>query len=143
MRSTDPHEIAGLLFAAAEATRSRFEELCARFEMTPVQARALLALERPLAMRDLAALLRCDQSNVTGLADRLERQGLVAREPDPADRRVTRLAATRKGQALRRKLDAALHETSPFLASLGDRELRALRDLLRKVVAAGPPTVSR
>jgi DNA-binding MarR family transcriptional regulator len=134
----EAHEIAGLLFGAAELTRRRFDELCARFGMTPVQARALLALDRPVPMRELADHLRCDPSNVTGIADRLESRGLVCREPLASDRRVKQLVTTAAGKKLRRQLESALLETSPFMAALTVRERRALRNLLRKVNEARP-----
>lgn len=131
----EAHEIAGLLFGVTEVTRTRFDELCERFEVTPVQARALLALARPVPMRDLAAELQCDPSNVTGIADRLEQRGLLRREPDPADRRVKLLVATPRGERVRRRLEAALRQTSPFLSTLTDEERRALHRLLSKVAA--------
>lgn len=129
----EAHEIAGLLFGATELTRTRFEELCGRFGMTPVQARALMALERPAPMRALAEQLRCDPSNVTGIADRLEGRGLVRREPDPDDRRVKLLVTTPDGEAMRRELETALHATSPFIRALSRAERRLLRDLLVKI----------
>ncbi len=133
----EAHEIAGLLFGAAELTRSRFDELCAGFGMTPVQARALLALDHPVPMRELAEHLRCDPSNVTGIADRLESRGLVRRQAQAGDRRVKHLVATTAGEQLRNQLEAALLETSPFMAVLSQRERRSLRNLLRKVNQAG------
>ncbi len=129
----EAHEIAGLLFGAADLTRKRFDELCARFGMTPVQARALLALDRPVPMRELADHLRCDPSNVTGIADRLETRGLVRRESRAGDRRVKQLVTTTAGENLRRELESALLETSPFMAALTVRERQSLRTLLRKV----------
>lgn len=136
----DPHEIAALLFQAADATRRRFEEMCARYVLTPVQARLLLELEHPASMRQLSERLKCDQSNITGLADRLEEGGWVQRVQGPHDRRVRLLSTTRIGEALRRKLEAALYETSPFLANLTVAEQRTLRNLLRKMVAGQPRT---
>jgi DNA-binding MarR family transcriptional regulator len=53
-----------------------------------------------LPMRQLASLLHCEPSNVTGLVDRLEARNLVERQLDPSDRRVRLLALTDKGQAL-------------------------------------------
>lgn len=51
------------------------------------------------ALGELAETLHCDKTNVTGLVDRVEKQGLVSRVADPADRRVTRLELTEKGRA--------------------------------------------
>jgi DNA-binding MarR family transcriptional regulator len=44
-----------------------------------------------LPLSQLAGRLSCVKSNITQLVDRLEADGLVARKPDPNDRR-TRLA---------------------------------------------------
>src|SRR5882757_4463031 len=44
-----------------------------------------------LPLGQLAGRLSCVKSNITQLVDRLEADGLVARKPDPKDRR-TRLA---------------------------------------------------
>lgn len=137
-RLDEAHALAGLLFGVVELTRARFDELCREFDMTPVQARALLALEQPVPMRALAGALRCDPSNVTGLADRLEQRGLVRRDVDPDDRRVKRLAVTDDGDVVRRRLEAALLETSPFMAALDGPERRTLRALLERVLERAP-----
>jgi DNA-binding MarR family transcriptional regulator len=44
----------------------------------------------------LAEALQCHSSNVTGMVDRLEARGLVARQPDASDRRVKLVALTRR-----------------------------------------------
>lgn len=129
----DAHEIAGLLFGAAELTRQRFQRMCEQHDLTPVQARALMALAQPAPMRALADILRCDPSNVTGIADRLEDRGLITRVAAPGDRRVKLLASTSAGDGLRRKLERALRATSPFLRSLTDRERADLKRLLAKM----------
>ncbi len=96
-----------------------------------------MALDRPVPMRDLAAHLRCDPSNVTGIADRLESRGLVRGDAAAHDRRVKLLVATREGDRLRRQLEAALLEASPFVAALTPAERRSLRVLLLKVNEEG------
>src|SRR6185437_3757854 len=51
-------------------------------------------------MQELARLLDLDKSSVTGLVDRAERRGLVARAPSPVDRRATLVRLTDEGRAL-------------------------------------------
>lgn len=130
----EAHEIAGLLFGVTQLTRTRFDELCDRFEVTPVQARALLELSEPVPMRELAGVLRCDPSNVTGIADRLEQRGLLRRHVDPSDRRVKFLVTTPRGERVRRDLEISLLTTSPFMSRLTAAERRALRQLLSKIL---------
>jgi DNA-binding MarR family transcriptional regulator len=78
--------------------------------------------------------------NVTGLVDRAERDGLVVRKADPADRRVARVWLTAEGKKLIRGLlpahAAQVHALLEGLPAPQRRELRkllgALRDHLSK-----------
>jgi len=54
---------------------------------------------------DLARALRITVGGTSKLVDRIERAGLIAREPDPDDRRASRVALTTAGK---RRLTAAL-----------------------------------
>ena len=54
-----------------------------------------------MPMSALAGPLMCDNSNVTGIVDRLEALGLVERRPAERDRRVKAVALTEQGIALR------------------------------------------
>src|ERR1700736_477259 len=70
--------------------RPRMLSLCAEFEITPPQLMTLKHLDdrdRPIPMSDIARLLACDASNVTGIIDRLEARGFVERRGAPGDRR--------------------------------------------------------
>lgn len=64
----------------------------------------LLALEqlieagKPLPLGQLAARTECGKSHMTQLVDRLETEGLVARTPDPEDRRSVLAALTEEGE---------------------------------------------
>ena len=82
----------------------------------------------------------CDNSNVTGIVDRLEAPGLVERRPAEHDRRVKTVAMTEKGVELRR--GRAPHERPPPpLKGLSEEDAAALRDILQRALgaAAGPP----
>jgi DNA-binding MarR family transcriptional regulator len=62
-----------------------------------------------LRMSVLSRYLMVTGGNVTGLADELEKEGLVERSIEPEDRRSLRVALTRKGRRVFDKL-AATHE---------------------------------
>lgn len=51
-------------------------------------------------MNQLSRQLMVSTGNVTGLTDDLERDGLVQREADPADRRAWRVSLTPKGKRI-------------------------------------------
>ena len=100
------------------------------------QAMALseLQADQPLSMRDLAARLKCDPSNITGLIDRLEARGLVERRPHPADRRVKYLVLTPEGRVLRERLSARLCTAPHCVVSLGEAEQRKLHEVLARIL---------
>jgi DNA-binding MarR family transcriptional regulator len=138
----EARELALLLMTVAERMRAHFEGSAAMLELTPPQARALLELGEPTPMRALADALRCDASNVTGLADRLEALGLATREADPLDRRVKLLVLTEAGKHRRADLLRRVTEESPVMSRLDTEERRQLRGLLARLAvgaASGPP----
>lgn len=51
-------------------------------------------------VKDIAGRLQLDSPAVTGLIDRLEKEGLVTRTADPADRRSLRITLTERGRVL-------------------------------------------
>lgn len=106
------------------------------FELTPQQAHLLHVLDRPCRMRDLAELLHCDPSNVTGLVDRVERRNLVRRDNDPADRRSKRLELTEHGRAVRAELQRRVLDGLPITAGLSVHQAEQLRDLLGTIVTS-------
>ena len=61
----------------------------------------VLNSDGPLPMRGLAEVLDVSQASATGIVDRMEQRGLVARERDEAaDRRVVRVVLTETGRSL-------------------------------------------
>ncbi|MFJ6677295.1 MarR family transcriptional regulator [Actinosynnema sp. NPDC091369] len=71
------------------------EAVGARLGVTAVDQRALalIAGKGPLTAGELAKEIHLTPGAVTGVADRLERAGLVRREPDPGDRRRVVISA--------------------------------------------------
>ncbi|MEY2535648.1 MAG: hypothetical protein QOF29_3558 [bacterium] len=118
------------------ASRRRFLAVAAEFELSPPQVRALGVLdpERPVAMSELAGALHCDNSNVTGIVDRLEDRGLVERRSATHDRRVKMLAVTARGVEVRERLAERLEQAPEPLARLSPEDQRALRDIMRRAL---------
>src|SRR5215212_1081951 len=75
--------------------------------ISPQQSMAIGTLEpgNPLTMGALAEALHCDNSNITGIVDRLEAAGLAERRPGERDRRVKAVALTEKGERMRIELE--------------------------------------
>jgi DNA-binding MarR family transcriptional regulator len=118
--------------------RARMFAIAAEFELAPAQLMALASLEpdEPRPMSGLAETLRCDNSNVTGIVDRLEARGLVARRPGERDRRVKFLVVTPEGATLREQIRAKLGAPPDPLTALSEEDALTLRDILRRAVAS-------
>lgn len=114
--------------------RRRFLIAASELDLHPAQAGALLQLATPLPMNELASLLGCDNSNVTGLIDRLEARDLVARQPSPYDRRVKHVVLTDAGQELRARMLVRVGQPPTGFERLTTAEQRQLRDLMRKML---------
>ncbi|HHY47645.1 MAG TPA: MarR family transcriptional regulator [Firmicutes bacterium] len=77
-------------------------EEIARLALTETQFAALryILLHDMPAPTELADGLGISSAAVTRLADRLERKGLLIRQPDPEDRRTLRLVLTEEGRRI-------------------------------------------
>jgi DNA-binding MarR family transcriptional regulator len=130
----ESRELSGRIFAVADLARQTFADVSASHGLTAQQARTVLLLEDPQPMSAIAEHLRCDPSNVTGLADRLERAGTIERIPGP-DRRTRLLRLTRDGRRLRARLATSVAKRSTLTARLSRPERAQLALLLDKVLA--------
>jgi DNA-binding MarR family transcriptional regulator len=87
---------------------------------------------------DLARALRVTVGGTSKLVDRIERAGLIAREPDPDDRRASRVALTAAGK---RKLSAAAKTYEAEVArilggALGPEEQQQMGDHVSRLLAS-------
>lgn len=85
---------------------------------------------------DLAGLLGQAPRTVTEALDGLERDGLIERVPDAADRRVKRLRITPQGAGAITATEPLRHRlTSEIFAPLGDAECDRLGATLERLIA--------
>ena len=117
------------------AEKPRFMAIGQEFDLAPQQGMALRALHEPRPMGELAKFLACDNSNVTGIVDRLEERGLVDRRPAEHDRRVKLLVLTDEGHRVRREIERRITEPPQAIADLPKADQVALRDILRRALA--------
>ena len=109
-------------------------------DLTFTQLRALFVLGRqPRRVSELAQALAMSLASASALSDRLVRLDLVARHPDPTDRRSVFLEVTPAGFRLLRRLERA--QTSQLTRAVkqmtGD-ERRALVTTLRAFLRIVP-----
>jgi DNA-binding MarR family transcriptional regulator len=92
----------------------------------------------------LAQHLGVDRTVMTYLLDDLEAAGLIARHPDPADRRARKVVATAPGIELLADLDDRLRAAEThLLAPLGDKAGETFRSQIRllatRIGVSDPP----
>jgi DNA-binding MarR family transcriptional regulator len=135
-RASPASEAWALMFELMAVSKQRFMAIASEFDLSPPQVMALRHLDpaEPRPMSELAVSLRCDNSNVTGIVDRLEDRGLVERQPAEHDRRVKMLRITERGAEVRARLAARLEEPPEPLAGLSAEDQRALRDIMRRAL---------
>ena len=116
--------------------RTQLPNLAAALELSPTQCHVLhlIVPGRPIPMKQLAATLACDASNVTGLVDRLEARGLISRQPSASDRRVKVLTLTPRGARVRALLIERLTSPPVAFGRLSAAEQRTLMELLARVL---------
>jgi MarR family transcriptional regulator, lower aerobic nicotinate degradation pathway regulator len=117
------NRIVGDGLAAVGAHRSHYAVLSALDEFGPASQAALGR--------------RCgiDRSDMVALINALSRDGLVARRPDPADRRRNVVTITAAGRRRLRSLETVVARLQDaLLAPLSAAERRQLAGLLRRVV---------
>jgi DNA-binding MarR family transcriptional regulator len=116
--------------------RASLPTVAAELELSPAQCHVLHLLEpgHAVPMGELAGAMSCDASNVTGLVDRLEARGLIARQPSPADRRVKVLSLTAAGRRVRAVMVERLTSPPSTLERLSAQEQQMLVDLLRRIL---------
>ena len=121
--------LARLLFVHG---KPRFPSIAADLGLSPPQALLLRLLDEPQPMSSLAEAMHCDNSNLTGIADRLEERGLAERRADPRDRRVKLLASTAEGAKLREEINRRMAVPPDALLDLSPQDQETLVTILRK-----------
>ena len=107
-----------LLIGLAERLQVFFDERAAQVGLTPGQAHALMHIEGPTRMGDLAEQQTCDPSTVTAMVQRLERDGYVQRVIDPNDARARLIQLTPLGRRARAKLAMLVDEAPTVIHDL-------------------------
>jgi DNA-binding MarR family transcriptional regulator len=125
-----------LLRELLEAQQARWRRGVADRGLTLVQARALLEMADmpPGPMTKLADRLGVDPSWVTGLVDRLESRGEVARKTSPEDRRVKIVELTSAGRETCQVLLRLADELPPALLGVPEADLQELARIAGEVL---------
>jgi DNA-binding MarR family transcriptional regulator len=120
--------------------RGQMLKIAHEFGLAPQQTFALRFLQpgEPVKLSDLATALHCDNSTITGIADRLEWAGLAERQAHPTDRRVKTLVLTERGRVIRRLYKDRIGKAPEAMENLSDTDAAILVEILRR--ATSPST---
>jgi DNA-binding MarR family transcriptional regulator len=117
-------------------TRRITKELARRANLTGPQLTVIKILEQigDLSLSELSDKLRAQNSTVTGIIDRMEREGLAQRVRSTEDRRVVRIRLTEKGAKLAQEIPVEpMVILRNALASLTVSESKELLRIFTKV----------
>ncbi|MCE9670667.1 MarR family transcriptional regulator [Myxococcus stipitatus] len=150
--SADVLRLQQLLLALGRrrSLRDPIASTCEQLQFTPPQVHALLWLgqDGSLTMGELARRLGVTEKTVTGVVDRLEREGHLLRERSASDRRVVRCRLTTEGlqtfQRLERFVNQGMFQVMGILDASDRKALfRILEKLLRRIDTLGAAASSR
>jgi DNA-binding MarR family transcriptional regulator len=124
---------------AARYITQFYDRYLATAGLRTTQYGVLARLKRhgPMSINTLAAELVVDRTTLGRNIRPLERDDLIAIEPDPADRRSKILRLTKAGEACFQRAQKRWAEAQThFERAYGGRQASQLRDRLRAVVAS-------
>jgi DNA-binding MarR family transcriptional regulator len=134
-----PDIAARLRLSATRLARRLRQESGAALSPSQQSALAVIANHGPLTLGALAEHERVAPPSITKVVSKLETDGLVIRTPDPADRRVCRVAISAEGAALmeesRRRKTAWLTDRITELDPEGQRRLSDALDVLDELTS--------
>ena len=134
-----------ILYLYTESRRLT-KEVARQVELTGPQLTVLKLLEGvgDLSLSALSERIRAQNSTVTGIIDRMEREGLVVRARSTEDRRVVNIRLTEKGGRIARAVRIEPMEIfRAALQTLSARETRDLLAILTKVARGVQSIVKR
>lgn len=86
-----------------------------------------------MTMTELGKNLLVTKANMTGMIDRLERDGFVSRHPDQYDRRVTNVALTEKGTQFMKDIETPRDQfLADMLSDFSNEEFSQFVDYLER-----------
>ncbi|TKA09036.1 MarR family transcriptional regulator [Actinacidiphila oryziradicis] len=143
MNDEDAMALTATLLAAAGALVAAIDDgVAARGfdDLRPAHGFAFARMSAAGAtVTELAEHLGVTRQAASQLVDELVRKGYAERRPHPDDARARLVVLTDRGRYCTRAAeDAATDAVRPWVAAIGERRLRALRDDLARLAPNGP-----
>lgn len=119
----------------ATAMRRSLEEKLKEYWLTAPQFGflAILFEDDGQPLSNIGRCVYCDKPTITGIANRLEKKGLIKKIRDNKDRRVVKAVLTKKGKGLKNVLHKMVMEVNSEAAKGFDaKEVELLKAQLRR-----------
>ncbi|GAA2854392.1 MarR family transcriptional regulator [Streptosporangium fragile] len=135
-----PMGIFGRIYRIARLMGDRVEAVYGAYGISRGEFDVLATLRRAgepytLSPGAMTATLMLTSGGMTGRLDRLERAGLIARTPDPDDRRALRVSLTARGvEVIDEAVAAGLGPQHEALAVLSEEKQELLAGLLKDLL---------
>jgi len=144
LRETDAMVAATSLARGHQIVLGRINHALGEHDLTfsRYEALALLSFARneSMGMARMGERLQVHPTSVTSTIDRLERDGLVSRAPNPDDRRATLATLTAEGKELLDKATASLEAIRWGMGDITDTKLTGLTNGLSHIRASAGDT---
>jgi len=124
---------------ALQAMNAQFSLRFSEYGITPSQYGVLAVLweEDGIPQKALVERIIIDGATITGILDRLEKNGLVTRQRGEKDRRTTLIYLTEKGRKLKETLTSlAIEVNKKATLNLSPQEVEELKRMLLKIKEA-------
>ncbi len=135
MAKTDKiSQIISLMFTTRRLMHEKISEKTGSFSPLQFIALKYIKEKKPL-MKELADFLSVTPPSATSLIDTLTRSGLIKRQSDPNDRRIVRIAITKKGEEhINKGIEESSRQMRKSLKKLSGKEQDELINILKKII---------
>lgn len=131
-----------LLTIAQHEVFLTFSESLSNFGITPGQYGVLACLWKndTLTPKEIATILRVENSTISGVLDRMQKRGLIDRVLNPDNRRSIRVKATKEGLALKKPVQKKIEELNEqVLRNFTPKERTQIISYLNRISHAESP----
>ena len=133
-----------LMFRTARGMKKMLDTRLSEFNVTSSQATVLntLSYQDGQSLSDIGKSIHLDKPAITGLADRMEKDGLVERRRTSSDRRIIQLFFTEKGKKLYRRIEKVIVDVdNELVETLTEEEIESLHSMLQRIwnISNGQP----
>ncbi len=114
-----------------------FSEGLSKYGITPGQYGVLACLwkDETLSPKEIATILRVENSTISGVLDRMQKRGLIDRVLNPNNRRSITVKATKEGMALKEPVQKTIDELNDLvLRDFSPQEQEQFRSLIKRLI---------